>query len=69
MNAFRTLLVLLGSLALSAHSQQPKPAPNILEGKSIEELRKIAENLDASKGSFEFVEAAYVELDTFLSSV
>lgn len=59
MHAFHALLILLASVTVTVHSQQPKPAPNILEGKSIAELRKIAENLDAGKGSFEFVEAAY----------
>ncbi|WP_395751780.1 hypothetical protein [Prosthecobacter sp.] len=59
MNAFRTLLILVASLAVTAHSQQPKPTSNILQGKSIEELRKIAENLGEGKSSFEFVDAAY----------
>ncbi|WP_395751779.1 hypothetical protein [Prosthecobacter sp.] len=59
MNAFRSLLILLVLQLGMAFAQQPNASKKILEGKSIEELRKFAEGLGEGKSSFEFVEAAY----------
>lgn len=57
MNSLRFRLLLLTVLMSIANAQQP--ASNIFAGKSIEELRRIAEDLGEGKSSFEFVEAAY----------
>lgn len=57
MNSLLFRLIFLPLLIGIANAQQP--AKSIFAGKSIEELRRIAEDLGEGKSSFEFVEAAY----------